>query len=97
MKTRIFTYVECPCGHRGAVIESLDIGDFQGPQYRTWLRDLNHAGTYEGVDRLFARAKPGCPACGRSLGPENVVGRSELEGSGAVLRPKEDSAGCISA
>ncbi|USU19277.1 hypothetical protein [Paraburkholderia fungorum] len=97
MKTRIFTYVECPCGHRGAVIESLDIGDFQGPQYRTWLRDLNHAGTYEGVDRLFTRAKPGCPACGRSLGPENVVGRSELEGSGAVLRPKEDSAGCISA
>lgn len=97
MKMRVFTYVECPCGHRGAVIESLHVDNFEGPQHRTWLRNLNHAGTYEGGDRLFAKTKPGCPACGRSLGPEHIVGRSELEGVGEVLRPKEKSAGLASA
>lgn len=96
MKARIFTYVECPCGHRGAIIESLYVGDFQSPRYRTWLRSLNHAGAYEGGDGLFAEAKPACPACGRSLSPENVVGRRALEGAGEVLRPKGESDGLAS-
>jgi hypothetical protein len=78
-------------GHRGALIESLDIGDFSDHRYRTWLRNLTHAGTYDGGDGLFAKMKPGCPACGRSLVPDDIVGRSELQGSGEVLRPKEDS------
>jgi hypothetical protein len=91
MKTRIFTYVECPCGHRGALIETLDVSDFQGPRYRTWRRNLTQTGAYDGTDGLFARTKPGCPACGRSIGPDNVVGRCELQGAGDVLRPKEDS------
>ncbi|WP_168787704.1 hypothetical protein [Paraburkholderia aromaticivorans] len=90
MKTRIFTYVECPCGHRGALIESLEIGDLSDRRYRTCLRSLTHAGTYDGSDGLFARMTPGCPVCGRSLGPDDIVGRSELQGSGEVLRPKED-------
>jgi hypothetical protein len=80
MKTRIFTYVECPCGHRGAFIESVDISDFSDHRYRTWLRNLTHAGTYDGGDGLFAKMKPGCPACGRSLGPDDIVGHSELQG-----------------
>jgi hypothetical protein len=91
MRTRIFTYVECPCGHRGALIESLDIGVLPDRRYRTWPRNLTRAGRYEGEDRLFAEMKPGCPACGRSLGPDDVVGRSELEGTDEVLRPREDS------
>jgi hypothetical protein len=91
MKTRIFTYVECPCGHRGALIESLDIGDLSDRRYRTWLRNLTHAGTYDGGDALFAKMKSGCPEGGRSLGPDDVVGRGELHGSGEMLRPKEDS------
>jgi hypothetical protein len=91
MKTRIFTYVECPCGHRGALIESLDIGDFSDHRYRTWLRNLTHAGTYDGGDGLVAKMKPGCPACGRSLGPDDIVGHSELQGSGEVQRPRDDS------
>lgn len=91
MKTRIFTYVECRCGHRGALIESLDEGDFPYRRYRTWLRNLTHAGRYDGGDALFAEMKPGCPTCGRSLGPDDVIGRSELQGTGEVLRLKDGS------
>ncbi|MFL9912151.1 hypothetical protein [Paraburkholderia sp. RL17-337-BIB-A] len=91
MKTRIFTYVEWPCGHRGALIESLDIGDLSDRRHRTGLRNLTPSGTYDGGDGPFAKLKPGCPACGRSLDPDDVVGRSELHGSGEALRPKEDS------
>ena len=91
MKTRVFTYVECTCGHRGALIETLDVGDFKERRHRTWLRNLAHTGTYDGEDGLFEKMKPGCPACGRSLGPDDVVGRSELHGSDEVLRPSDDS------
>lgn len=86
MKTRIFTYVECRCGHRGALIESRDVGDFPYHPYRTWLRNLTHTGRYDGGDALFAEMKPGCPACGRSLGPVDVIGRSKLQGTAEVLR-----------
>lgn len=88
MKTRTFTYVECPCGHRGALIETIETGIFSAGQHRAWLRGLTRAGTYDGEDGLFARMKPGCPACGRSLSPDHVVGRSELQGTGGVLRTK---------
>lgn len=91
MKTRIFTYVECPCGHRGALIETIETGVFPAGQHRTWLRKLTRAGTYDGGDVLFAKMKPGCPACGRSVGPADVVGRSELQGTGEVLRTKSES------
>jgi hypothetical protein len=88
MKTRIFTYLECPCGHRGALIETIDAGVFSNGWHKAWLRGLTHTGTYDREDRLFAEMKPGCPACGRSLGPDDVVGRSELRDSGEVLRKK---------
>lgn len=91
MKTRIFTYVECQCGHRGALIETIDVGAFSNGWHKAWLRKLTHAGTYDGGDGLFAKLKPGCPACGRSLGPEDVVGRNELQGTGEVLRLKSES------
>jgi hypothetical protein len=91
MKTCTFTYVECPCGHRGALIESLDVGDPQDRRYWTRLRNLAHTGTYDGGDGLFTEMRPGCPACGRSLGPDDVVGRSELQGTGEVLRLKDGS------
>lgn len=89
MKTRIFTYVECPCGHRGALIESIDAGVAPDGWYQAWLRKLTHAGTYDGGDGLFAEMRPGCPACGRSLGPDDVVGRSEWQRTGEVLRVKD--------
>lgn len=96
MKTRIFTYVECPRGHRGALIESIDAGGVRNGRYQAWLRELTRAGTYAGGDGLFAEMKPGCPACGRSLGPDDVVKRSELRGTNEVLRPPETplNAGC---
>ncbi|WP_233849607.1 hypothetical protein [Paraburkholderia sp. HD33-4] len=89
MKTRLFTYVECPCGHRGALIESTDTRSSSDGEHQAWLRQLTHAGTYEGADGLFADMKPGCPACGRSLGPDDVVGRRELQGTDEVLRPPQ--------
>ena len=91
MKTRIFTYVACRCGHRGALIESLDVGDFPYRLCRTWLRNLTHTGTYDGGDALFSAMKPGCPACGRSLAPDDVVECRELQETGDVLRPKDRS------
>jgi hypothetical protein len=91
MKTRIFTYAECPCGHRGALIETIDAGAFPSGSRKTRLRRLTHAGTYNGGDGLFLEIKPGCPACGRSLGPDDVVGRSELQGTGEVLRLKGEA------
>ncbi|MFM0653568.1 hypothetical protein [Paraburkholderia sediminicola] len=91
MKTRVFTYVKCPCGHRGALIETIDADVFTNGWHKVWLRKLNHAGTYQGGDGLFAKLKPGCPACGRSLGPDDVVGRNELQGTGEVLRLKNAS------
>ncbi|MGF6755809.1 hypothetical protein P3T16_003215 [Paraburkholderia sp. GAS42] len=91
MKTRIFTYLECPCGHRGALIETIDAGVFSNGWHKAWLRGLTHTGTYDGEDRLFAEMKPGCPACDRSPGPDDVVGRSELRETGEVLRKKSES------
>jgi hypothetical protein len=85
MKTRIFTYVECSCGHRGALIETIEAGAFRAGSHQARLRKLTHAGTYDGEDNLFAAMKPGCPACGRSVSPADVVGRSELQGTGDVL------------
>lgn len=92
MKTRIFTYVECPCGHRGALIQTIDAGAFRTGWHRAWLRKLTRDGTYDGEDELFAEMKPGCPTCGRSLSPDDVIGRSELQGTGAVLRLKSEPA-----
>lgn len=91
MKIRIFTYVACRCGHRGALIESLDVGDLPDRRYRTWVRSLTHAGTYKGGNGLFAAMTPGCPACGQSLDPNDVVGHRTLEGADGVLRLKHDS------
>lgn len=50
-----------------------------------WLRDLSNKGTYEGIDSLFAETSPSCSKCGRSLGPENVVGHSELDEAAELL------------
>jgi hypothetical protein len=86
MKTRIFTYLACSCGHRGAIVESSEERTSPGGWYQAWLRDLKHNGTYDGMEELFAETKPGCPVCGRSLGPENIIGRNEVSGAAEVLR-----------
>ncbi|CAB3795421.1 hypothetical protein LMG27177_03843 [Paraburkholderia fynbosensis] len=91
MKTRIFTYVECSCGHRGALIETIETGAFRAGGHQARLRKLTHAGTYDGENVLFAAMKPGCPACCRSLSPDDVVGRSQLQGTGEVLRLARES------
>jgi hypothetical protein len=88
MKSRIFIYVACECGHRGALIETFNQAGSPDHRYRIWLRNLSHAGTYQGNAQPFARAKPGCPQCGRSLGPDDIVGRSELQGTDELLFPK---------
>lgn len=86
MKTRIFTYLACSCGHRGAIVESFEDLTWSGGWYQAWLRDLTHTGTYDGMDELFAETKPGCPMCGRSLGPENIIGRNKVRGAVAPVR-----------
>lgn len=80
MKTRIFTYLACECGHRGAIIESVDAGASPDGWYQACLHNLTHTGAYEGFDELFAETRPGCPKCRRSLSPDDVVGRSALPG-----------------
>lgn len=69
----------------GAIVESFEDRTVSEGRYQAWLRDLAHAGTYDGLDELFAETKPGCPFCGRSLGPEDIVGRSEVGGAAEVL------------
>jgi hypothetical protein len=73
------------------LIETVDSGVFRVGWHQAWLRNLTHAGTYDGADGLFYAMKPGCPVCGRSLSPADVVGRSELQGTGEVLRPARES------
>ena len=85
MKTRIFTYIECSCGHRGALIETIGANAFRTGARHAWVRGLTHAGVYDGADSLFAELKPGCPTCSQSLGPADVVGRSELQGIDEVM------------
>lgn len=86
MKTRIFPYLACSCGQRGAIVESSEERASPDGWYQAWLRGLKHNGTYDGMDELFAETKPGCPVCGRSLGPENIIGRNEASGAAEVLR-----------
>ncbi|BBU32399.1 hypothetical protein BTHE68_61330 (plasmid) [Burkholderia sp. THE68] len=71
MKVRFITYVNCPCGHRGSIVESI-YDDGQSHWYQATLHDLSHAGHYDGADRLFAENTPACAACGLSLTPEHV-------------------------
>ncbi|RKT21145.1 hypothetical protein B0G69_4521 [Paraburkholderia sp. RAU2J] len=77
MKTRAITYVQCPCGHAGSIIESFGDESTSGGWYLSCLRDLSHGGNYDGLDPLFADTTPACPMCGRSLSPEHVVERGE--------------------
>lgn len=91
MKTRIFTYVECACGHQGALIETIDTDAFRRDVHRGCLRDLVSTGTYEGNDALFAMLKPACPECERSLSPDDMIGRSELHQTDEVFRLKPDA------
>lgn len=71
MKVRFITYVNCPCGHRGSIVESI-YDDGQSHWYLTTLRGLSHTGHYDGANSLFAENTPACTACGLSLTPENV-------------------------
>lgn len=74
MKRRTIYYLLCPCGHRGCIVESSD--DTVMPHWHfNFVRDLSHAGEYEGLDPMFADATPACPSCWQSLGPEHIVAR----------------------
>jgi hypothetical protein len=66
MLTRKFTYVTCPCGHRGVIVETRNAGPRLAAWYMASLRDLEHKGTYDGLDDLFAEMSPSCPKCGAS-------------------------------
>nr|WKF60778.1 hypothetical protein HUO10_005300 [Paraburkholderia busanensis] len=91
MRTRMFTYLVCDCGHRGAIIECMDSTAPLESWYQTWLRNLSRTGSYHGDDELFTDTKPGCPVCGRSLGPAQVVGRSTLYGLAELVFPDRGS------
>ncbi|MGF6768747.1 hypothetical protein P3T18_001217 [Paraburkholderia sp. GAS199] len=95
MKTRIFTYLACGCGHHGTIVESFELSASNDGWYQAWLRNLSHAGHYDALDELFAETTPGCPICGQSLGPEHIVGRSVQPGL-AELRPDQREANAIS-
>jgi hypothetical protein len=77
MKTHVITHVQCPCGHHGSIIECFGDESTAEEWYLSCLRELSHAGDYEGLDPLFADTTPACPLCGRSLYPEHVVARGE--------------------
>lgn len=97
MKQRIFTYLSCECGHRGAIVESIAPVVSAMVWYQAWLRDLSHNGSYDGLDELFAETTPACPACGRSLGPEHIVARSEPHSPGELTFPDRDENGAAAA
>ncbi|WP_250866596.1 hypothetical protein [Caballeronia sp. INSB1] len=71
MKVGIITHVNCPCGHRGSIVESI-YDDGHSHWYRATLQGLSDNGHYDGTDRLFADNTPACSACGRSLTPDDV-------------------------
>lgn len=66
------TYVTCPCGHRGSIVES-SYDDSRSHWYLATLCGLSHKGIYDGLDPLFSETTPSCPACGQSLGPEHAT------------------------
>ena len=72
MRIRKFTYVICPCGHRGVIVETENAGPRSAAWYMASLRDLEHKGTYDGLDDLFAEMSPSCPKCGASLTPSHI-------------------------
>ena len=71
MLTRKFTYVTCPCGHRGVIVETGN-AEQRAAWYMASLRDLEHKGAYDGLDDLFAEMSPSCPKCGASLTPSHI-------------------------
>jgi hypothetical protein len=60
------------CGHRDAIVESENAEQRSGDWYMASLRDLEHKGTYDGPDDLFAEMSPSCPKCGASLTPGHI-------------------------
>ena len=71
MLTRKFTYVTCPCEHRGVIVETGN-AEQRAAWYMASLRDLEHKGAYDGLDDLFAEMSPSCPKCGASLTPSHI-------------------------
>jgi hypothetical protein len=60
MTVRTTTHVDCPCGHRGSIVESKH-DDSRSHWYLATMRGLSHSGQYDGLDRLFAETTPACP------------------------------------
>ncbi|WP_375749987.1 hypothetical protein [Vibrio sp. HN007] len=76
MTYRVFTKLQCPCGHVGQIVESENDQPFSREWSRTSLRDLDNKGDYSGKHGLISRMKPSCPKCGTSLTPEHIISES---------------------
>ncbi len=84
MTSRIITYLTCPCGHRGSIVESSN-DDSRSHWYLATLCGLSHKGMYDGLDPLFSETTPSCPVCGQSLGPEHTTPQERSAANAAAL------------
>lgn len=73
MTMRTFTWLQCNCGHKGAIVESENDQPYSKEWSSTSLRDLDSKGLYNGPNELISSMKPSCPKCGASLSPSNQV------------------------
>jgi hypothetical protein len=71
MTMRTFTRLQCPCGHKGSIVESENDQPYSKEWSSTSLRDLDSKGTYAGPNELFTKMQPSCPKCGLSLNPNH--------------------------
>lgn len=73
MTMRTFTWLQCFCGHRGAIVESENDQPYSKEWSRTSLRDLESGGTYHGPYALISEIRPSCPKCKATLTPDNII------------------------
>ena len=58
MTMRTFTWLQCSCGHKGAIVESENDQPYSKEWTSVGLRELESKGQYNGPDELFAKLKP---------------------------------------
>jgi len=72
MTMRTFTKLQCPCSHKGEIVESENDQPYSKEWSSVSLRDLDSKGTYSGQNALFRKMRPSCPKCGMSLSPDHI-------------------------